>query len=356
MLKKGWNEDYLLGKMKEYERLSQISSGTLKEEYEDELFTYQILYATLIFQEGTVKHNGVSTSEFLESYNDLDFSYFTPSDLTIIYQNIMEQILQLSPLEHQNFNGNIKQEEAFSLVGEFIKSKFGMVFYRIYQKYILENRDYILFDKLGNTASTTTTLGGEFFIKLPSYENIDLVAKIAHETGHVTRRVKNSILLDGGILGEYESFSYEIGILLWMMENNIHREEARKNLINLMLLLESLTITRYFTETYKLHKYRDVDALERTIIEHSILERVNASNNNDLFNLIATSLDINFPEYLMSFFLALDTLETPDFTKRYQSVITNLGRENDISILKRVKNDNFGNLQKYNNLRNNLIR
>lgn len=344
---RGFNEKYIEEKMNYYEKLALED-----EAYEDELLIYQLLYATLIFQEGEVTHNDVSIEEFLEAYNYTNNLFPIKNRITRgIVRKVTTNMLKLDSLNKQTTCDNIAINDSFKFVGEFIKEVFGNEHFNIYKKYVFENGNYILFDKHNTNARIISTIDGEYFLKLLSSSNIDFSSTLAHECGHLVKRVLYGEPSRISFLSELESFSYELGLLFWMIKNNIYKEEAKKRLINLMELLESLTKARYYDNLYSLHTIKDPYKFYERVTDNHILEKVNVSTLDDLFNLIGTSIEINYNAYLLSFLTALEIFKSSKFINQYTNILQNLETISDSRILKGIGLNNIANLSTYSKVR-----
>ena len=343
---KGFNEEYISQQLEYYEKLAAAD-----ETYEDELFTYQLLYATLIFQDGVVTHHEVSTEEFLDGYNDTNNLFPLKNRLLKgVVRKITDKVRTLDHLETQEFKEVIDKEDSFLLVGEFIKDTFGKEYYDIYHRLILHNRDYILFDK-HNMADITTTLTGEYFIKLPSTSDIEFTSDLAHETGHLIKRVIYGNPVRVSFLSELESFSFELGMLLWMIKQNVYSEDAKIRITNMMALIESLTIARYYDNLYSLHTIKYSDVFNEYVEKENILAKVNVSKYDDLFNLLANTIETNFVSYLLSFLSSIEILSSKDFCAKYQYILQNLETMSDSRFLKMLGLNSLTNLDTYQELR-----
>ena len=347
---KGFNEEYIEEKMNYYEKLASSD-----EAYEEELFIYQLLYANLLFQAGEVTHHEVSIEEFLEAYNDTNNLFPIKNRITKgIVRKATENILKLEPLDKQNIDGNIDKDDSFAFIGEFIEEVFGKEHFDIYKKYVLENKNYILFDKHNTNARIFPTLDGEYFLKLLSSSDVDFASSLAHEVGHLVKRVLYGEPSRISFLSELESFSYEIGLLQWMINKNIYAKEARKKLTNLMELLESLTKARYYDNLYSLHTIKNPHQFYERIMNEDILKKVNVNTFDDLFNLIAYNIDNNFISYLLSFLTTLEIIQCPNFKERYTYILQNLETISDSRILKSVGLNNISTLDAYQKVRTRL--
>ncbi len=349
-MQKGFNEEYVEEKMNYYENLAKENPV-----YEDELLLYQLLYATLIFQEGEVTHSEVTIEEFLEAYNETNNLFPIKNRITKgVQRKITGIILNLDYLDKQVISDIIPRDDSFHFVGDYIKEIFGNEHYDIYKKHVLENRDYILFDKHNTNARIISTMDGEYFLKLMSSNNIDFTSSLVHECGHLVKRVLYGEPLRMSFLSELEAFSYELGLLLWMIKNNIYKEEAEKRFINLMELLESLTKARYYDNLYSLHTIKDPHKFYERVTDNHILEKINVSSFDDLFNLIGTVVEINYSAYLLSFLTALEIFQKPNFIERYNYVLQNLETTSDSRILKVIGLNNITNLNAYSKVRKKL--
>ena len=172
--------------------------------------------------------------------------------------------------------------------------------------------------------------------------------------GHLVKRVLYGEPSRISFLSELESFSYEIGLLQWMINKNIYAKEARKKLTNLMELLESLTKARYYDNLYSLHTIKNPHQFYERIMNEDILKKVNVNTFDDLFNLIAYNIDNNFISYLLSFLTTLEIIQCPNFKERYTYILQNLETISDSRILKSVGLNNISTLDAYQKVRTRL--
>ena len=114
-MQKGFNEEYVEEKMNYYENLAKEDAS-----YEDELLLYQLLYATLIFQDGEVTHNEVTIQEFLDAYHYIN-NLFPIKNRIIkkVQRKITERILNLD-YQDKEINDDIYTKIIISLL--FIKN------------------------------------------------------------------------------------------------------------------------------------------------------------------------------------------------------------------------------------------
>lgn len=353
MEKKGWNEEYLRRKIEEHEFLIENSKNDIiKKQYEEQLFSYQLLYTALICNDGKITYPEVSTEDFLEEFNEEEPTTYDQS-IEFELNSISKQFISMPRLQMQEYKQVIKREDIFELIEEFIKSTFGLKSYLIYEKYFLKNMDYVLFNNLDDDSSLTTIDEKEHFIKVPSSNDINMLAKTSHEIGHLTRRIINPVLCGNNFLNEFESYSYEIGILLWMIKNHFYEDDAKNYLINAMDLVEKLTMARYYNIRYKLNKMQSAKNFDKTISNLDLIRKIGVNKKQDLFDLIGTSLDHFFPipTFLISFLCVINNINDHDFLHHYESVINSICKENADVTLKRLKRNNVSNLDNYKKFR-----
>lgn len=353
---KGWNEDYLHSKIEQYQVLFENAlDDDMRSQYEKQISTYETLSLDLFFQDGITYREEVSIADFLDAYHDVKNVYQYDQSLAQIFSNITRQFIDMRGFRQYELEEKFKKEESLELVGEFIKSSFGLDSFEIYADAFLRNRSYVLFDRNNENARIIYTLEGERFIKVPSNGTVDMVASIAHEAGHIYRKNKSQYFTRNDILGEFESYGYEICFLNWMMEHNIYGQEAAKYMLNLMRLQENGMIARYYNNRYHLTSLTSPQKFESRLLELGFLERIQPKDKYEVFDTIGMATYKNVPMYLYSFLCVLDCLSTDDYLTRYQQGTSEFGKTDSKVLAKKFLTRKITDLGVYRDWRESLM-
>lgn len=356
MGKKGWSYDYLVEKMQEWDRLIESDTNEEEKKKSEEIRDlYSLLACTVLFQDGEVVEEEKDVRSCLEEINGLSNFFNYPSSVNRTLSKISKKILAMEGIPAVSYSRTVDHEEALSIVGDFIKSEFGLRHFRVYQESFLENRDYLLFDKINDLSAVTIVSTEEKFIQISDTRDIRMVSKVAHEAGHIYRSSVNSYQEKENILGEFESFSYELRLLDWMQKNHIYEEEARTCFLENMRFLENLMIVRYLNQINHFHRMKSPETFEKRIQDLEILPRMKDTSVIDFFDYLYTVLISNYPTYLYSFLATIGQLEEKDYREKYQYVIEHLGKEKPQQLLRKVLGVEPTDLTTYQKYRSYLL-
>ncbi len=357
MVEIGWSFPYLESKIAEYKDLAarERLSNDAKERYEEQASIYETLFLDLFFQEGTTYRESVSIADFLSIYHNVFNAYRYDARLENKFSNITRQFIEMQGFQQYKLNPHFRKDEALELVGEFIKDTFGLQDFQVYEDFFLKKKEYVLFDKNDDTAHITFTLEGERFIKLPSDRTVNMAAKIAHEAGHNYRMSQNPIIASHNILGEVESFGYEINFINWMMEHNIYGEDAAKYMLNSMHQLENVMIARYYNNRYKLTQIQSPEKFQSRIDEFAFFERMQPDNILEIFDTLGTAVSENMPMYLYSFLFVLNSLQAGQFLSTYREETKEFGKTDSKVLTKRLLPRDITDLSAYRDYRETLV-
>ncbi len=347
MEKKGWNLDYL---SKKIEKCREEPSSL------EDLEVYQLLLCTLLFQEGEVEEEEVDLSSSLELLSGLSNPYHYSSSVQRNCSSIARQMLGFDGISPSSCSSKISHEEALSLVGDFIQSEFGVSHLKVYQEFFLHRSEYVLFDRISDLSAVTITKEGERFIQIRDTRDVDMVSKIAHEAGHVYRSWIYSYPEKEHILGEFESFSYELRLLQWMMKQHLYEEDATNCFLQSMRLLENLTILSYLDRCYHFHLMKSPSKLEERVQQLGLLSRTKESSLSSLLDYLYSVLQMNHPTYLYSYLAVLQQWDVPSYLENYEWIVRNLDKKKPSSILQKVCRDPITNLTSYEKKRKILMK
>lgn len=353
-MKKGFNVEYLDKKVDDLENMiNKTNDKLLKAKYLEKQYHYQMLYFDAFKQAGELVEEDVSTSDFLTSVNEANNMFLYNSRGTKLVSNLAQEFSKLPNLPECKYSSKIRLSEAKELIGEFIQENFDFYGYLIYKQYFYNLDNYILYDKINNEARTTY-LNDEYFILLPYSKDILLASSIAHEAGHIRRMVVNNPNMETNALLEYESFTYEIRFLNWLIENNIYSSDAASRLIEIMTFCERNLVVRYYNNLYKLTKIKNSTKFNERIKELDLMNKANINKKRDLFNSLYSALEVDYVSYAVSMISAINELDNPDFLKTYYDIIANLGQISSITLMKR-NNIDITDLSKYQDYRDNIL-
>lgn len=353
---KGWNDDYLNFKIEQYQNLYEnATDDDMRAQYEEQLNIYQNLLLVLLFQGGITYREKVSTADFLDMIYQAKSDYYYDQDLSSIFSNITKQFIDMQGFRQYELKKKFKKEEGLELVGEFIKSSFGLKSFHIYADTFLKNQDYILFDKNDENASILYTLEGERFIKIPSNGTVSMVAAIAHEAGHNYGKSVNHCFKRDDILREFESYGYEIYFLNWLIKNHIYEQEAIKCMLNSMRLLENGMIAKYYNDRYHLTSLKSSCQFESMLTDGGFFLRIQPQDMYEVFDTIGMAIEQNVPMYLYSFLCVLDCLSTNDFPTKYQIETSEFGKTDSKVLAKKLLTRDITDLGNYRNWREDMM-
>lgn len=349
----GWSLpyfDFMIEKCREQAEQEKDKIKKLMDEEQQEV--YENLYLKLLLQRAESVVTPMSVERFLDCYRNVPLSEpLLSSTVKRELSRLAKEFFQLKPLEIEPCIPIVSKEEALTLVGDFIQSTFGISHFKVYEDKFLNQKNYILFDKHCDPSFTISPKEGEFFISVPSSGTCEMISNLAHEAGHVYRMNEKRNIDKDHLLLEYESYSYEVLLLFWMIKNHIYEKEAQKQFLHLMDLLEKVTIVRYFVCNYHLNHVKDEERFCEILEQSNLLERINTSKE-ELFDLIVLVLEGNIPSYVYSFLLVLNHYALGNYKVKYRNVIKEL---DDYGISKKILTKKVTDLTNYQKYRNDIF-
>ncbi len=352
---KGWNFDYLnsmAAKYEELERLEQdeefkVNYGDLKDKYLD-------LSTKLLIQQGKTTYDKVTTEDFLSMCNGANNLHIYSEYYDRLINKFTLKIENLPRIVMPNYKRTISKDESYGIVGDFIKYYFGDEGYEIYKRDILKKPEYILYNHI-DELSDVTLVGDEEYIYLVDHDDIRFTSALAHEAGHIAKSSINKTSPYDLLLGEFDSFSYQIRLLIFMINKGIYQRDALKELLRLMDFAEKILIIKYYNNKYKLNNIKDPNYFNNQIEKLGLKEKSGIKDDEELYDSIYSILIEDFIKYIYSLLAVFGELDNPDYLKTYYDVIANMGivehkklvRRNNISINKGINN--------YLELRNELV-
>lgn len=356
---KGWNEDYIQNKFNYYYDIAKkCKNPILKKQYKEQLEIYISLYQKLLLQDGKIFYNKITTKTFLQKYNDLENYFLFDRNTTKTLNNIAQQFCSLGRTPKFDYTEKITHTEAREIIELFLKENFPQENVDNFKDFFRYKKDFILYDKHNEESSVTVTNEGELFVVLPSCENILMLAETAHEAGHIYGLSLNPNPSQTYLnpLREFDSLSYEIRLIDWLIKNNIYEKDASKYLLNMMRIIENVIITRYYNNIYKLNKIKSVEKFTTRIEDLKLMKTLNIKRKQDLFNFIVSSLTNNYIPYLYSFLIVLNNLNLPNYLENYNYALENLTKKDSDIIAESIFPHDITDLTQYKEYRKSLIK
>lgn len=348
-MKKGWNHEYFLYKIQQLKENLEIETDLKKKQkIEENIEVFELLGVTLLMSNGEIFDDELNFSEFVEEMYKEDFEYKIPKKELIVIDEMLSSLKKIPRLNVKKCNTHITLDDSIKIVGDYIKDKFDNNHYRLYEKTI--NGDYILFDK-NDEPSSVTYLDGEFFLKIAKTFDIEMMSAIAHESGHIYRIVNNNNGNIDNYYKEYESFFYELNLLMWLIKNNIYKVEAINRFLTLFDTIEKNLIMRDFICRYKLNRINNPTEYRKVINELHIKKELHIRKDQDFFDMYSFALSTDILAYFNSFLAVLDNLDNFD---KYEKLIRIINNKNEKDIRKKVlcknRNQEFDSYMRYRNI------
>ena len=351
-MKKGWDSEYLI-KMKEKTEKKIILAKSKDEEdrLKEDIDVYDMLMLTLLFSDAISIEEKISIKQFLEYIEGSTFEYkLSKEDEEKICKYGLE-FAKLKKIKTKFKNEHISKDESISIVGDFIKSKFNSKHYDGFNSVF--NGNYVLFDSSNDgDLAYTVSVDNEIFVRIPMTEDIKMLSSIGHEAGHAFRMMNNINTIYSNYFGEYESFFYELNLLSWLIKNNIYKDEAINYFLYIFKLIEQVLYMRYLIGNYRLNEITKVNDFEIIVSKLKIKERLNLSDNQELFNYFITTLDMDIRSYFYSFLAVLNSMEKENSLQIYENVVRSIDNENEEYILRTILGGSALDINQYTNYRN----
>lgn len=355
-MEKGWNYDYIKKRHDEFKVLSEETQDKEEQELYSEICeVYKLLMFKLLFQEGKVCCEKVTTKDFLNECNGITNLHIHPEYYNRMMNKFALEAENSPKIIIPNYRKRITKEESFDIVGMFIEHYFGDEALDIYESSILKRPEYILFDK-DHENSSVAFAGDESFIALADFNDIRFTSALAHEAGHIAKSVINNTPNNHSPLGEFESFSYQIRLLIFMINRGIYARDALKELLGLMSLAEKMTIVKRYNSIYKLNMIKNPEYFDKRIEELKLGEKISIKEYRDIFDAIVSVLEKDYTMYIYSLLAVFGELDNPDYLSTYYGVLMDLGYENQKSLVRRNNISISRGMKNYKQLRSELIR
>lgn len=344
-MEKGWNYEYLKFKKIELQtRLEKIENLEQRHQIEEDIDMCDYLTTILLFSEGEIIDSNITVKDFVDEIYQQDFSYPMLVDEQKKIETMALSFLNLPRLKIGPINHYISLADSIQIVGDFVKDQFHDKHYQLFQDiFVNRNTGYILFDSNAEL-SDVTLLDGEMFVRIQKSNNIKMLSSIAHEMGHLYRISNNSHPILTNFYHEYESFFYELHLLLWLIQNNIYSKDAANYFLQLFDLLEKVSYIRYCIQTYQLNQIASSKQFIEEINKLHLKRDLHIRKNKDFFNWYITTMDMDLQTYLYSFMAVLNHMDDFDC---YEQVVKAIKNHNEDILKSKILTKNKDEYQSY---------
>lgn len=356
---KGWNINYFDKKIAENKELMNNEKSKKKIiEFEKREFTYKFLRHILKEKDIPIENceHCLEPKDFLYEYNLVRRLYAYPhsKEDKEIFKKICTQMITSENTVKHNYLEKISIEESLKIIHEFIGCDFGKENQQLFKNFFIKNPNYLLFTN--DVSGQTVQIDDEIYVAVNKKNNISTTSTLAHEAGHAYRLVKNNndITYKNTLL-EFESFSYEIRLLNWMIKNNIYQKDATYYLLNIIQSIENTSIAKYFNDRYRFYNMNEYQ-LEDKINDLNLLKITGEDNTNKFYEYILTSKSSDILTYSFSLLRVINDLENPNYLENYRKVISNLEKINSQAAQEEIFKRDITDLSFYTDYKKTLIK
>lgn len=356
---KGWNNDYFDKKIAESKKLISCEKRKkILEKLEKTIFTYNFLKHILNEKDIPIENCEYffNPQEFLYEYKLIKYLYAYPHSKkdNNDFKKISEQMIIIDNSTKHKYLEEISIEESLKIINEFIGYNFGKENQQLFKDFFIKNQDYLLFTC--ENSDQTIQINDEIYVAVNKNNNIHMTSTLAHEAGHVYRLMKNNnnITYKNTLL-EFESFSYEIRLLNWMIQNNVYQKDATNYLLNIMQSVENTAIAKYLNDKYKFYNMTE-DELEEKIKDLNLLEITGEDNTNKFYEYVMSSKSSDILTYTFSLLRVINDLENHNYLENYRKVISTLGNLNQQTAQEEIFKKDITDLSFYKEYKKILIK
>ena len=345
-MEKGWNNEYLISKK---ENLINKRNIFNKKDIDEDLELTELLMLKLLFSDGKVIENDITFKKFFEYIKGCKcINKLNSKDLDKMFK-FASFFSKLPVLEISEKREKISVDDSINILKDYFKDRFEKRHYDVFKNSFIKNKEYVLYDKNSDLSKVIFT-DNEIFTLISKTEDIKMLSSMAHETGHIYK-ILNTKKYFQSCFGEYESFFFELNLLIWLIKNNIYKEDATNYFLSLFKLMEQIVKMRCFIEKYKTNKIDDINELKKLLKQLDIKNSLNLKDNEELYNLYITTLNLDIKKYFYSFISVLNNLEGPNSIETYENVINNLDKKENFIKKRILSNQNeIKSYIKYRNL------
>ncbi len=275
-----------------------------------------------------------------------------------IRSEILKSFNQFEIMPSPTYMLTFDREYIIRLLGDIIHEIFGDDNYRVYKERIISSPEMIQFSKGEGSSLTSLFLKGDkldIYTSVTDVRNIEFISDLAHEAGHGYRFVANEYLVyPENKLKEFESFSYQIRVLDYMIKNNLHGKEALKAMIKLINRIETLI---HMLKNMDLQYSKNMQHLTFMAHSRNLYSNAHLPNNRQLLlYLDYVKCEYVLP-YIYSALAVFDTLESDISLSRYREVINRIGMVDEDEIASSIVDNwiDFNNLSNYKKYREKIL-
>lgn len=356
---KGWNIDYFEEKISENKKLI-INEKSKKniEKLEKTVFAYNFLKNVLKEKDIPIENCEYyfEPQLFLYEYKLIKKLHTYPHSKidNKHFKNICTQITNIENATKHDYLEKISIEESLRIIHEFIGCDFGKENQQLFKDFFIKNQDYLLFTN--DNSGQTVQIDDEIYVSVNKNNNISMTSTIAHEAGHAYRLMKNNNdITYRNTLLEYESFSYEIRLLNWMIKNNIYQKDATYYLLSIIQSIENTAIAKYFNDRYRFYNMNEYE-LEEKMNDLNLLKITGEDNTNKIYEYILAAKSSDILTYSFSLLRVINDLENPNYLENYKKVIPNLEKINSQKNQKEIFKKDITDLSFYKEYKKTLIK
>ncbi len=335
----GWDIEYINKRQEYYEHLMEITTDEQeREKYEDLFDRYSLLILGHLLSEGIPGKEKTSAISKIREIQEVPNVVKYAPEVLRIKTSIIEKFYDLDmDMPYVQFSKSMNVNNLAKLIGEAIHDIFGDDAYNDYKKVALDTKNKIQIGNSETQACMRCVRDGDvpdYYILLPRISNIMIVNSLSHEAGHQRRLAINDIeLLENHILGEYESFSYEIRVLDYFIKNGIYKKEAVKAMIRIINMLDAFA--GLFNEL-DITESKTAEEFTRKARKKDIYRRLRIPNNEVLLNYLYTIKNEYMFPYVYSAMCVFDHLKTDDNLEKYNTVIHEIGKTPEMDLVRKI--------------------
>lgn len=356
MEKYGWNMDHINKRQDYYEHLMETTIDEQEREKYESLFDmYSLLIMGKLFSEGIPgreKHSAIEKIREIQELPNVD--KYSPEVLRI-RNRIIEKMHDIdTDLPYVQFSRSMNVSKLVNLIGEAIHDIFGDSAYNDYKKIAIDTTDKIQIGNSETEALMHCVKDGDvpdYYILLPRISNIMMVNKLSHEAGHQHRfAINDEELLENHILGEYESFSYEIRVLDYFIKNGIYKREAVKAMIRIINMLDAFA---GLLNELDMIESKTAEEFTRKARKKDIYRRLHIPNNEVLLDYLYTIKNGYMFPYVYSAMCVFDHMQTDVNLEKYNTIIHEIGKTPEMDLVRKIVDnpEDINNLNGYREYR-----
>lgn len=340
MEKYEWDINHILSRGKYYKELVEKSDGEAKVQYQILCGIYSRLMLDYLFTIGIDVNEKVPDDQKLINIKSLpkiaEYDDFSLEIQKSIFSKINSFV---SDFPYVRYSESIDLTSAIKYIRDAIHDIFGEVAYNEFSSITKSSKNI----HIGNENTSTYVIHvpdpdyEENYILLKNCRNIELVSQLAHEAGHNHRILTNSVNIPKNhLLLEYESFSYQLRILDYFINNGIYKCEAIKAMIRIINMIDAHVFLMQHEELLNSFTIKE---LTKKAHDLNLYNRIHVPNNEILLDELYTLKQKFIAPYIYSAMCVFDDIYYKDDNSRYNYIINNIGKIEEEKLLNEVISD-----------------